>query len=174
MTKKTQNTVFPVERIVQSISMIRGEKVMLDSDLSALYGVETRALNQAVTRNTERFPDDFMFQLTPEEHESLRSQIVTLKSGRGQHRKYCPRAFTESGVAMLSTVLKSQQAIQVNIAIMRTFVRMREVLATHKDLARKVAKHDKEIATLYDYLQKLLELPQSSKRQIGYIQKEKK
>lgn len=169
MPKKAQQSVIPVERIASSIYLIRGEKVMLDSDISALYGVETRVLNQAVTRNTERFPDDFMFQLTAKEHESLRSQIVTLKSGRGQHRKYRPRAFTESGVAMLSTVLKSKQAIQVNIAIMRTFVRMREVLATHKDLARQVEKHDKEIAVLYEYLQKLLEPPKSSKRQIGYI-----
>ena len=169
MPKKAQALVIPVKRIASSIYLIRGEKVMLDSDLSALYGVETRVLNQAVTRNTERFPDDFMFQLTAKEHESLRSQIVTLKSGRGQHRKYRPRAFTESGIAMLSTVLKSKQAIQVNIAIMRTFVRLREVLATHKDLARQVEKHDKEIAVLYEYLQKLLEPPKSSRRQIGYI-----
>ncbi len=142
---------------------------MLDSDLAALYEVETRVLNQAVTRNSERFPDDFMFQLTSEEDESLRSQIVTLKSGRGQHRKYRPRVFTESGVAMLSSVLKSQQAIQINIAIMRTFVRMREILATHKDLARKVEQHDKDITVLYDYLNKLLEPPKSSKRKIGYV-----
>ena len=171
MPKKAPQTVIPVERIAQSIYLIRGEKVMLDRDLAALYGVETRVLNQAVTRNSERFPDDFMFQLTSEEDKSLRSQFVILKSGRGQHLKYSPRVFTESGLAMLSTVLKSKQAIQINIAIMRTFVRMREMLATHKDLARKVEKHDKEIAALYEYLQKLLDPQSSSKRKIGYLQK---
>ncbi len=169
MAKNTKKTIIPVERIASAIYLIRGEKVMLDSDLAALYEVETRVLNQAVTRNKERFPEDFMFQLTPEEDESLRSQIVTLKSGRGQHRKYRSRVFTESGVAMLSSVLKSQQAILINIAIMRTFVRMREVLATHKDLARKVEQHDKDITVLYDYLNTLLEPPKSSKRKIGYI-----
>ena len=168
MPKKAQQSLIPIERIASSIYLVHGEKVMLDRDLAALYGVETRVLNQAVSRNLERFPNDFMFQLTTEEDKSLRSQIVTLKGGRGQHPKYLPRVFTESGVAMLSTVLKSKQAIQINIAIMRTFVRMREMLATNKELARKVEKHDKEIAVLYDYLKKLLDPPKSSKRQIGY------
>jgi len=169
MPKKTQQSLIPIERIAGSIYLIRGEKVILDRDLAALYGVETRVLNQAVTRNLERFPDDFMFQLSAEEDKALRSQIVTLKSGRGQHQKYLPRVFTESGVAMLSTVLKSKQAIQINITIMRAFVRMREMLATNKDLARRVEKHDKEIAVLYDHLHKLLDPPKSSKKQIGYI-----
>lgn len=175
MPKKAQQTVIPVERIAQSIYLIRGEKVMLDQDLAALYGVETRVLNQAVTRNTERFPEHFMFQLSKEELEYWRSQIVMSNPSATMGLRRKPYAFTERGVAMLSSVLKSKQAIQINIAIMDTFVRMREVLATHKDLARKVEQHDKAITELYQYLQQLLEPPQSSKRQIGYIQhKEKK
>lgn len=169
--KLSETSVIPVERIARSIYLIRGEKVMLDSDLAAMYGVQTKVLNQAVTRNVARFPKDFMFQLTKEEDSALRSQFVTLKSGRGQHRKYRPRVFTEMGVSMLSSVLSSERAIHINIAIMRTFVRMREVLTTHKDLARKVEKHDKEIAALYEYLQELLKPPKSSTRKIGYLQK---
>jgi len=160
-------SLIPIEQIARSIYLIRNEKVMFDTDLAALYGVQTKVLNQAVTRNPARFPEDFMFQLTIEEDESLRSQFVTLKRGRGQHRKYRPRVFTEGGVAMLSTVLNSEHAIQVNIAIMRTFVRMREMLATHKDLARKVEKHDKEIAALYEVLQNLM-APPPPPRKIGY------
>lgn len=174
MPKKTPQHIIPVERIASSIYMIRGEKVMLDSDLAELYGVETRVLNQSITRNIERFPPEFAFQLSQVEFDSLISQIVTSKSGRGGRRKL-PWVFTEHGVAMLSSVLRSKRAIQINISIIKTFVRMREVLATHKDLARKVEKHDKEIAVLYDYLQKLLKPLKSSKHQIGYIQhKEKK
>ena len=173
MPQKPSSSVIPVERIASSIYLIRGEKVMLDSDLAALYGVETRALNQAVTRNIERFPQEFAFQLSQDEFHSLISQIVTSKSGRGGRRKL-PWVFNEQGVAMLSSVLRSKRAIQVNISIMKTFVRMREVLATHKDLARKVEKHDKEIAVLYDYLDRLLTPPQSPKRKIGYIQHQDK
>src|SRR5690606_15804563 len=113
------------KEIGQKIYLIRGHRVMLDSDLADLYGVETKALNQAVRRNQGRFPDDFMFPLTKEEHEILRSQIVTLKAGHGQHRKYLPFVFTEQGLAMLSSVLRSERAIQVNIAIMRAFVSLR-------------------------------------------------
>jgi hypothetical protein len=113
-----------VERITKSILLMRGEKVLLDEDLAALYGVEVKVLNQAVKRNLERFPDDFMFQLTPEEADSLRSQIVTIEPGRGRHRKYLPYAFTQEGVAMLSGVLPSEQAVRVNIEIMRAFVRL--------------------------------------------------
>lgn len=107
-------------------------------DLAELYGVETRVLNQAVNRNKDRFPSDFMFQLTDEESYSLRSQIVILETGRGRHRKYLPHAFTEQGVAMLSSVPRSKRAVQVNIEIMQAFVRLREILATHKDLAKKL------------------------------------
>ncbi len=169
MPKKATQALIPVERIARSIYLIRGEKVMLDADLANLYQIETKNLNKAVKRNLRRFPEDFMFQLTDEEHESLRFQIGTTKQGRGG-RRTLPYVFTEQGVAMLSSVLQSDRAADINVAIMRTFVRMREVLATHKDLARKIEKHDKEIAALYEYLQKLLEPPKSSKRQIGYIQ----
>ena len=111
---------------------------MSDSDLAELYGVKTFVLNQAVRRNIERFPDDFMFQLTREEYKSLRSQFVILESGRGQHKKYLPRVFTEQGVAMLSSVLRSRRAIQVNIQIIRTFTQLRELLATNKELKEKI------------------------------------
>lgn len=148
---------------------------MLDSDLAELYGVETKNLNKAVKRNLRRFPKDFMFQLTDKEHESLRFQIGTAKQGRGG-RRTPPYAFNEQGVAMLSSVLQSDRAADVNVGIMRTFVRMREVLATNEELARKVDQHDKEIAVLYDYLDKLMAPPDvSEKDQIGYIHhKEKK
>jgi hypothetical protein len=117
---------------------LRGQKVMLDTDLADLYQVPTKVLNQAVRRNKDRFPADFMFQLTADEFSALRSQIVTLDTGRGQHRKYLPYAFTEQGVAMLSSVLRSKRAVNVNIEIMRAFVRLRELLATHEDLANKL------------------------------------
>lgn len=170
-SKSQAKAVIPIERIASCIYLIRGEKVMLDSDLADLYGVETRILNQSVTRNIDRFPPEFAFQLSQDEFHLI-SQIVISKSGRGGRRKL-PWVFTEHGVAMLSSVLRSKRAIQINISIIKTFVRMREMLATHKDLARKVEKHDKEIAVLYDSLQKLLAPPKSSKRQIGYIRQKK-
>jgi hypothetical protein len=136
-----QDQIIPPQRIEKSIFLIRGQKVMLDADLADLYQVSTKLLNQAVKRNVDRFPADFMFQLTPEEFAALSSQIVTLESGRGRHRKYLPRAFTEQGVAMLSSVLRSKRAVSVNIEIMRAFVRLREILATHKDLANKLEIH---------------------------------
>jgi hypothetical protein len=151
-------SLMPIERIAGQIYLIRGEKVMLDTDLAELYGVETRTLNQAGSRNGERFPQDFMFRLSQEEFEALRSQNVILKNaGRGQHRKYPPRAFTEQGISMLSSVLRSQRAVKVNIAIMRTFVRLRRVLASNQDLARKLARHDQEIRSLYKLVKALLE-----------------
>ncbi len=143
--------IMPVERIEQLIFLIRGQRVMLDRDLATLYEVSTKALNQAVKRNRDRFPEDFMFQLTQEEAKSwwtelidarLRSQIVTLK--RGQHMKYRPYAFTEHGILMLSSVLSSERATQVNIAIMRAFVRLRQILASHSELARKLEELEKK------------------------------
>jgi hypothetical protein len=143
------------EQIDRSILVIRGHKVLLDTQLASFYGVETKALNQAVKRNRERFPEDFMFRLSDEETEDWRSQIVTpnsakevplrpqvvtLKRGRGQHRKYLPYAFTEQGVAMLSSVLRSPRAVGVNIQIMRAFVRLRQLLSVHKDLAERLTK----------------------------------
>jgi hypothetical protein len=130
----------PVELIERRIYVIRGQKVMLDADLAELYQVETRALNQAIRRNASRFPEDFMFQLTRQEAAALRSQVVILEKGRGRYSKYAPLAFTEHGVAMLSSVLNSDRAVQMNIVIVRAFIKLRELLATHKDLARQIEK----------------------------------
>jgi ORF6N domain len=132
---------------LRAILWLRGHKVLLDADLATLYGVETKVLLQAVRRNLERFPQDFMIQLTAGEWRTLRSQIVPLKGGPGQHRKYLPYAFTEQGVAMLSSVLNSHRAIAVNIEIMRAFVRMREMLASNKDLARKLDELERKLQT---------------------------
>jgi hypothetical protein len=131
------------ERIERSIILIRGHKVMLDSDLSELYGVTTKRLNEQVRRNLARFPEDFMFQLTESETQFLKSQIATSKKGLGG-RRYLPYAFTEQGVAMLSSVLGSERAVQVNIEIMRAFVRLRRMLASHADLARKLEAMEKK------------------------------
>ena len=182
-------TMIPVERLEQAILLIRGQRVMLDSELATLYGVETRALNQAVHRHRDRFPADFMFELTRDEIKGisqavassgrLRSQFVTLK--RGQHRKYPPHAFTQEGVAMLSSVLHSPQATQVNVAIMRAFVRLRQTLALHKDLAHKLAElerniagHDANIRTLFEVIRQLMTPPEPPLRQpIGFHVKER-
>ena len=159
--------------IENKILLIRGKKVMLDRDLALLYEVPTKALNQAVKRNIERFPDIFMFQLSKKEYDSLRSQFVTLK--RGQHRKYLPYVFTEQGVAMLSSVLKSKRAIQVNIQIMITFTKLRELLATHKDIQRKIedmeSKYDQQFKIVFEAIRQLLEpppVPEKSKGRIGF------
>lgn len=157
--------IVPIEQIAASIYVIRGQRVMLDAALAILYGVETKVLNQAVRRNAERFPDDFLFQLTDEESANLRSQIVTSSWGG---RRYTANAFTEQGVAMLSSVLRSKRAIEVNIEIMRTFVRIRHVLAENTDLARKVAQHDQQITILFDHIKKLLAPPPTKKLAIGY------
>ena len=153
--------------------MIRNRKVMLDSDLAQLYGVKTKELNKAVKRNSTRFLDDFMFVLSQKEQDSLRFQIGTLK--RGQHSKYPPRAFTEQGVAMLSSVLKSERAVQVNIAIMRAFVKIRETISRHRKLAQKLAElearltsHDEQIRSLFEAINELLAPPIGPKRQIGF------
>jgi hypothetical protein len=146
MPKKTpafiaERLPVPIEQIERRIYLIRGRRVMLDADLAKLYRVATKVLNQAIKRNPARFPSDFMFQLTQEEAESLRSQVVTSNPGRGG-RRYQPYVFTEHGVAMLSAVLKSQRAVQMSILIVRAFVKMREILASHKDLAARVEKLD--------------------------------
>jgi hypothetical protein len=150
--------------------------VLLDEHLAALYGVEVRALNQAVKRNRERFPEDFMFQLSAEEVALLRSQLVTQeRGGRGAHRKYRPYAFTEQGVAMLSSVLRSERAIQVNIEIMRAFVRLRQMLQLNEDLARKLAaleaRYDKQFKVVFDAIRELMEPPPPTRRRIGFAQK---
>jgi hypothetical protein len=137
---------------------------MIDSDLAALYGVETKALNQAVRRNLDRFPNGFMFRMTNEDAESLRSQIVTSSWGG---RRYVPYAFTEHGVAMLSSVLRSRRALEVNIAIVRTFVTLRQMLATNEELARLVAQHDHQITVLFEHVQKMLAPARVKKSCIG-------
>jgi hypothetical protein len=160
-----------VERITKTILFLRGEKVLLDEDLAILYGVETRNLVQAVKRNLERFPEDFMFQLTPAEWEALRSQTGISKEGRGG-RRYPPYAFTEQGVAMLSSVLRSDQAVHVNIEIMRAFVRLREILSTHADLAKKLEnlerKYDSQFKAVFDAIRQLMAPPVPKKRPIGF------
>jgi hypothetical protein len=162
-----------VERIAQAIVLIRGQKVMLDHDLAALYGVESKALNRAVKRNAARFPEDFMFQMTTEEASRLRYQFGTLKTGRGQHRKYLPYAFTEQGVAMLSSVLRSDRAVRVNIEIMRAFVQLRQILSSHADLARKLEilekKYDAQFKVVFDAMRELMTPPVAvGKRRIGF------
>ena len=159
--------ILPSERIERSILLIRGHKVMLDADLAELYGVETRALLQAVSRNQKRFPEDFMYQMSKDEYELLRSQIVISKKGRGG-RRYLPYVFTEQGVAMLSSVLRSERAVQVNIEIMRAFVRLRELVATHKDLARKLEtlekRYDAQFKVVFDAIRELMARPEANKR----------
>lgn len=171
----------PQEVIENKIYLIRGHKVMLSTHLANLYGVKVKALIQAVKRNTERFPEDFMFQLTWTEVQSLRSQFVTLEkivtSTKGRHFKYEPYAFTEQGVAMLSSVLNSKKAIQVNIVIMRAFVKLRQILSTHKELVhklneleRKFEKHDVEIQSIFGAIRQLMAPPEPPKRRIGFRQ----
>jgi len=171
------DSLVPVELIEKKIYLIRGHKVMLDSDLAELYGVATKVLLQAVKRNLKRFPEDFMFLLKYQDVAALRSQIVTLKEGRGEHRKYLPYVFTEQGVAMLSSVLNSDRAVQVNIAIMRAFVKLREMLSTNKELAhklahleRKIEKHDDEIKLIFDAIRQLMIPPEIKKRKTGFRQ----
>lgn len=165
----------PVEPIEQKIFIIRGHKFMLDSDLADLYGVPTKTLIQAVKRNRKRFPDDFVFLITNKEVTCLRSQIVTSnRIGRGG-RRTLPYVFTEQGVAMLSSVLKSDRAILVNIAIMRTFVKLREVMLRDKELSlrldqleTKIEKHDEDIAAIFEAIRELMSPPSKPKREIGF------
>jgi hypothetical protein len=179
-------SLIPAERIERSILLIRGQKVMLDKDLASLYGVATRILNQAVKRNLERFPEDFMFQLLWEEVEFLRSQSVILNTidleesrsqtvilKRGKNVKYKPYAFTEQGVAMLSSVLRSRRAVAVNVEIMRAFVRLRRMLESHAKLARKLdqleKKYDSQFKIVFDVIRQLMEpTPVKPKRVIGF------
>ena len=168
----------PAQPLAQRIRTIRGHKVLLDADLAALYGVPTKILVQSVKRNLERFPADFMFHMTEQEVRVLRSQIVTLndegKGGRGRHAKYLPHAFTEQGVAMLSTVLRSKRAIQVNVEIMRTFVRLRGLVARDQELARRLevleSKYDSQFKIVFDAIRELMSPPMPTpRRRIGFI-----
>ena len=155
---KSRRQTVALATVGSRILLIRGHKVILDSDLAELYGVTTGNLNKAVTRNINRFPEDFMFRLVREEYRSLRFQSGTLK--RGQHSKYLPRAFTQEGVAMLSGVLKTQRAVLVNVALMRAFVKLRELLATHKDLAQKLEalekKYDDKFRVVFEAIRELM------------------
>ena len=178
MSKSTKMLIIPDELIINNIYLIRGQKVMLDRDLSTLYQVETKRLNEQVTRNKERFPEDFMFQLTRDEFENLKSQIAT--SSWGGSRKL-PYAFTEQGIAMLSGVLNSTTAINVHIQIIRVFTKMRALLMTHKDILlqlekieKKLGKHDEQIALVFTYLKKLLSPPQQPRPRIGFRRKDEK
>ena len=185
------NNLIPSESIEEKIFLLHGQKVMLSSDLAELYQVEPRALIQAVKRNIDRFPDDFMFQLTWDELSLLksqsvisndpratasRSQIVILK--RGLNIKYIPYAFTEQGVAMLSSVLRSKRAIQVNIEIMRAFVRLRKILASHVELARKLEalekKYDAQFKVVFEAIRQLMAPPAAPQKKIGFQIKEKR
>ena len=166
-----ERAVIPIERITRAILLTRGQKVMLDSDLAQLYRVETKVLNRAVKRNIARFPGDFMFQLTTEEAERLRCQFGTSKRGG---RRYIPHAFTEQGVAMLSSVLHSERAVRVNIEIMRAFVQLRQMLSSHTDLARKLAalekKYDVQFKVVFDAIRELTAPPEPpKKRRIGFV-----
>jgi hypothetical protein len=169
-------SLIPVERIERSILLIRGQKVMLSTDLAELYQVEPRVLVQSVKRNLARFPQDFMFQLTEEEYSNLKSQIVI--SSWGGLRRARPYAFTEQGVAMLSSVLRSKRAVQVNIEIMRAFVRLRRILASHADLARKLEalekKYDTQFKVVFDAIRELMRPPEPKKRPIGFLVEEPK
>jgi len=165
------------ETISNKIYFIRGQKVMLDRDLALLYGVETRILKQAVKRNISRFPEDFMFELTKIEYDSLRSQFVILKKGRGEHQKFLPSAFTEHGVLMLSSVLKSDKAIQTNIQIMRIFTKVRQMLLDTTEIKvdilqiqKKLENHDKNIELVFSYLDELTEKKENEEERvkIGY------
>jgi phage regulator Rha-like protein len=164
--------LIPEELIERKIFLLRGQKVMLSIHLAKLYGLEIRMLIQAVKRNTERFPEDFMFQLTNEEYKNLKSQFVISSWGG---RRHSPYAFTEQGVAMLSSVLHSKKAVQVNIAIMRAFVKLRQILSNHKELAyklgeleRKISKHDEDIQDIFEAIRQLMTPPEKPKRKIGF------
>ncbi len=163
------NEVVPIKNLINKIIFLRGHKVMLDSDLAELYGVETKRLLEQVKRNIERFPADFMYQLTEKEFTFLRSQFATSKRGG---RRYPPYAFTEQGIAMLSSVLHSERAIKVNIAIMRAFVKLRELLLSNKELNQQLqemeAKYDKQFRIVFEVLQQLMETPDKPRKDIGF------
>lgn len=171
--KDTETTLVPQEYVESRILFIRDRKVMLDRDLASLYGITTGNLNKAVRRNIDRFPDDFMFQLSKDEYDSLRFQSGILKKGR--HSKYLPQVFTKDGVAMLSSILNSKKAIQVNIQIMRTFTKLREMMMSHKELQKKIeamerkhAKHDEHFQLIFNTIKQMLNSPAEKKDKIGF------
>ena len=171
------NSMIPAETIQKSIYLVRGQKVMLDRDLAAMYGVPTKVLKQAVKRNATRFPADFMFVLTREELADWRSQFVTSNADR-MGLRHAPMAFTEHGVAMLSSVLNSERAIQVNIAIMRTFTQLRQMLVSNAELARKLAelekRYDAQFRVVFDAIRQLMTPPEPPRKKIGFHVEESK
>jgi hypothetical protein len=180
MTTNTEPPLIPIERIAEAIHLLRGQRVLLDSDLAALYGVSTKHFNQQVKRNLARFPTDFTFQVSDEEAESLRSQFVTLENGgRGRHRKYLPYAFTEHGVIMASMILNGPRAVAVSVYVVRAFVQLRSLLASHTELERKVTKlergqdsHGSAIVGILKTIQEMKAVPQT--RAIGFVELEEK
>ena len=175
-TKKPEagrQPIVPAERIERAILLIRGQKVMLDHDLAELYGVQTRVLVQAVKRNIARFPEDFMFQLSQEELEHWRSQIVMSNPSLRMGLRRRPYPFTEQGVAMLSSVLRSERAVLVNVEIMRAFVRMRGILAAHEELRRRLdeleKKYDRQFGVVFEAIRNLMTLPEPKRRPIGFL-----
>ena len=168
------------DEIISKIYTVRGQKVILDRDIAALYGVETRRLNEQVKRNITRFPSDFMLQLHQEEWDVLKSQIAILKTSRGQHSKYLPCAFTEQGVAMLSSVLNSERAIEVNIQIMRTFIRLKKHLSNNEiiqerfeKIEKKLIIHDLSFDRVFEAIERMLDQPKKAVKNIGFIKEEK-
>lgn len=179
-SKKQAENLTVIEAIDEKIYLVRGQKVMLDSDLAQVYQVETKMLNRAVKRNLDRFPEDFMFQLTDEETKSLRFQIGTSNTGRGG-RRYSPYVFTEHGAVMLASVLNSPTAIEASIKVVRAFIKMRSIVALHHDLAERIEelekttdKHDQKFAVVSHLLGEILRDPKFLKREIGFIEDEKK
>jgi hypothetical protein len=169
----------PAPDIARAILVLRGQRVLLDAELATLYGVTTKRFNEQVRRNRARFPEDFMFQLSAEESDSLRSQFATLKSGRGQHRKYRPYAFTEHGAIMAATILNSLRAIEMSVYVVRAFVQLRELLNSNKELARRFAQletrldkkltaHDEAIAAILSAIRQLMHPPPPKRRPIGF------
>lgn len=173
MTRTPRSKTGIVARIDHAIVTVRGHRVMLDMDLAALYRVDNRSLNQAVQRNRARFPSDFMFQLNAREAESLRSQTVILDGGRGRHRKYLPYAFTEQGIAMLSSVLRSSRAVAVNIEIMRVFVRLRQMYHANGELARRIdrleRKYEGRFTVVFQAIREIVAPQPLTRRRIGYL-----
>jgi hypothetical protein len=179
MTSRAHPKATSVGGIARAIIVLRGQRVLLDGELAALYGVPTKRLNEQVRRNRKRFPDDFVFQLTAEEAGALRSQNATLKPGRGQHLKYRPYAFTEHGAIQAANVLSSQRAIEMGIYVVRAFVQLRELLASNRELARrldqlesqiekKLATHDEAIAAMLSAIRQLMATPAPNRRGIGF------
>jgi len=185
MASNKKTAFVPVERVAQSILILRGQRVLLDRDLAAIYGVETRVLNQAIKRNAARFPEDFRFQLTIEEAATSRSQSVILKGGRGQNVKFLPYAFTEHGAIMAATVLNSPRAVAMSIYVVRAFLQLRDLLTSNKELAqqlkvlearvmRKLDTHDQAITEIIKTIRQLMNPPEPKKRSIGFVELQEK